>query len=304
MKKILISLLVCIWACPMAVGAEEPFQVVTSFYPVYVLTANVVEGIEGVTLSNLTAPETGCLHDYQLLPADMRALADASVFVINGAGMEQFMDKVIAQYGTMPIIDSSEGVPLLYGEDAHHHDTEGDDGHDHGEEVVNPHIWLDPRNAAIQVRNIGEGLAAADPAHAAQYLENAEAYAAKLEALYTEMMQELQEVPERRLVTFHDAFPYFANAFDFDIIATMHLEAEEQPSTRELADMVDLVNALGIQALFAEPQYDSRTADVIAAETGAQVYVLDPVVTGELQGSAYEDTMRQNVQTLKEALAQ
>lgn len=304
MKKMLLCLLICILVCPVAAGAEEPFQVVTSFYPVYVLTANVVDGIDGVTLSNLTAPETGCLHDYQLLPGDMRALADASIFVINGAGMEQFMDKVIAQYGTMPIVDTSAGVPLLYGEDAHHHDTDGDDGHDHGEEVVNPHIWLDPRNAAIQVLNIGEGLAEADPAHAAQYRENAEAYAAKLEALYTEMLQGLQDLPERRLVTFHDAFPYFANAFDFDIIATMHLEAEEQPSTRELADMVDLVNALSLQALFAEPQYDSRTADVIAAETGAQVYVLDPVVTGKLQPDAYEIAMRQNVQTLREALAQ
>lgn len=302
MKKTMVCLLICMLICPMMTGAEEPFQVVTSFYPVYVLTANVVEGIDGVNLSNLTAPETGCLHDYQLLPTDMRALADASVFVINGAGMEAFMDKVIAQYGTMPIIDSSEGVPLLYGENAHHHDE--NDDHSHGEEEANPHIWLDPRNAAIQVRNIGEGLAAADPAHAAQYRENAGAYAAALEGLYTELSQDLMDVPDRRLVTFHDAFPYFANAFDFDIVATMHLEAEEQPSTRELADMVDLVKELDIHALFAEPQYDSRTADVIAAETGAQVYVLDPVVTGAFQANAYEDTMRQNAGTLKGALAQ
>lgn len=304
MKKILLCLLICTLLCPVAAGAEEPFRVVTSFYPVYVLAANVVEGIEDVTLSNLTAPEIGCLHDYQLLPGDLRALSEASAFVINGAGMEQFMDKVIAQYGTMPIIDSSAGISLLYGEHAHHHEGEEEEEPGHGDEVANPHIWLDPRNAAIQVRNIGEGLAAADPAHAAQYRENAGAYAAKLEALYTELQQELEDLTERRLVTFHDAFPYFANAFGFDILATMALEAEEQPSTRELAEMVDLVRDQDVHALFAEPQYDRRAADVIAVETGAQVYVLDPVVTGELEADAYETTMRQNAQTLKEALAQ
>lgn len=302
MKRImLLCLLVALLVCPILSLAEESFQVVTSFYPIYVLTAPVVEGIDGVTLSNLTAPETGCLHDYQLLPGDMRALADASVFVINGAGMESFMDKVIDQYGTMPIIDSSEGVSLLHGEDGHHH--EGED-HDHGEEAVNPHIWLDPRNAAIQVRNIAAGLAAADPAHAEAYLANAEARAAELDALYTEMNQALADVPDRRMITFHDAFPYFAEAFGFEILATMHLEGEDQPSTRELAELVDLVKSEDIHALFAEPQYDRRTADTIAAETGAQVYILDPVVTGELRADAYEIAMRQNVETLKEALAQ
>ena len=300
-KTIVFCLCVALLACAVPALGEQPFRVVTSFYPMYLLTANVVANIEGVELTNMTAQETGCLHDYQLLPGDMRALEGASAFVINGAGMEQFLDKVIAQYGTMPIIDSSEGIALIYGEHLHAH---GDDSHGHGEEMPNAHVWLDPRNAAIQVRNIGEGLAQADPARAARYFENAEAYAARLEALYVEMNADLEPLQDRRLVTFHEAFPYFAGAFGFEIIASLHLEAEAQPSTRDLAILVDTIKAEGIRALFTEPQYDAKAADIIQAETGAQIYVLDPIVTGELHPNAYEDTMWKNVETLKEALGQ
>lgn len=303
MRKLLMIVLMVALLCPFsAQGEEDAFRVVTSFYPMYVLTANVVEGVEGVALSNMTAPETGCLHDYQLLPGDMRALADADIFIINGAGMEQFLDKVIAQYATMPIIDTSAGIDLIY--DGGHVHGAGEDDHGHDEEMPNPHLWLDPRNAAIQVRNIGEGLAQADAAHAQQYRANAEAYAAKLEALYEEMHQGLAELQDRRIVTFHDAFPYFACAFDLEIIETMNLEGDTQPSTRALADMVDLVRDGDIHALFAEPQYDAKTVNIVAAETDAQVYVLDPVATGELVPDAYETAMRRNAGTLKEALGQ
>lgn len=303
MKRILcLCVLLCLGASLVgAAPGEAEFRVVTSFYPMYVLTANVVEGMEGVSLVNMTAPETGCLHDYQLLPADLRAVADADVFIINGAGMESFLDKVTQQYAQMPIVDVSVGIDLMY-EEGHVHEA-ADDSHEHGEEMPNGHLWLDPRNAATQVRNIAEGLAAADPARADEYRANAEAYAQELERRYQGWTEELAALTERRLVTFHDAFPYFARAFDLEILATLHVEGDEQPGTRELMELTDLVKAEGITALFTEPQYDAMTATIISRETGAKPYVLDPLVTGELVPEAYIAGMEQNIQTLKEALS-
>lgn len=304
MQKCLALLCCLMLGLPLQAAAEEKpaFHVVASFYPVYLLTAQVVEGVDGVTLTSMTQPQGGHLHDYQLTPQDLRALSDASAFVINGAGMEGFLSKVIDQYGDLPVIDASAGIPLRYGADGHVH-AEEDAGHAHDGEVPNGHVWLDPRLAARQVRNIAEGLGAADPARGDAYRANGEAYAAKLEAAYEDWLAQLAPLPHRQLVTFHDAFPYFAAAFDLEALASVHFSQDSPPSTRELADLIDLVQAQGVTALFAEPGYDVKTVQIVAGETGAQVYVLDPMESGEFALDAYETTMQRNIDTLVEALS-
>ncbi len=280
------------------VPTAEPFKVVTSFYPMYVLTLNVTAGVEGVEVLNMASPDTGCLHDYQLTTSDMKALDGADVLVINGAGMERFLDKVTEQMPELQVITASEGMTLI------------EETHDlHMEEFAyNPHVWVSPEGAAVEVLNIAAGLAAADTAHAALYTENAERFAAELTALHADMRSRLDRLPHRELVTFHEAFPYFAAAFGFKIAAVVESEPGQEPSAAELDELIQLIKTEQIPAIFVESQYADRSARLIAEETGAGVYELDLIVTGPTDLSpeearmAYVQAMRQNEEVLMEAL--
>lgn len=269
-------------------GKDGSFRIVTSFYPMYVATINITQGVEGVTVTNMTKPQTGCLHDYQLMTEDMKTLEKANAFVINGAGMESFLDKVTGQQKNLKIIDASKGIELL---------KDGDE--------ENPHVWLSVTDAIAQVRNIAEQLKAADPKHAEAYEKNAEAYIKKLEALKTEMHNALDNVPNKDIVTFHEAFPYFAKEFGLNIISVVEREPGTEPTPAELQETIEQVRKLPVKVLFTEPQYSPSAAETISRETGAKIYTLDPIVTGEANDqaiNAYIDTMKKNMETLKTAL--
>ena len=273
---------------PAEKKTAEPFRIVTSFYPMYVATINITDGVDGVEVYNMTKPQTGCLHDYQLMTEDMKTLEKADAFVINGAGMEDFMDKVTEQQKKLKVIDASRGIALI-------HDEEGD----------NPHVWLSVTDAITQVRNIADQLKEADPAHAAAYEKNAAAYIEKLTSLKSEMHAALDNVPHKDIVTFHEAFPYFAKEFNLNIIGVVEREPGTEPTPTELQETIEQVNALPTKVLFTEPQYSPAAAETIARETGAKIYTLDPVVTGEATPAAknaYIDTMKKNMKTLQEAL--
>ncbi|WP_315452544.1 metal ABC transporter solute-binding protein, Zn/Mn family [uncultured Selenomonas sp.] len=274
---------------PAEKKTAEPFRIVTSFYPMYVATINITDGVDGVEVYNMTKPQTGCLHDYQLMTEDMKTLEKADAFVINGAGMEDFMDKVTEQQKKLKVIDASRGIELI------HDEEEGD----------NPHVWLSVTDAITQVRNIADQLKEADPAHAAAYEKNAVAYIEKLTSLKSEMHAALDNVPHKDIVTFHEAFPYFAKEFNLNIIGVVEREPGTEPTPTELQETIEQVNALPTKVLFTEPQYSPAAAETIARETGAKIYTLDPVVTGEATPAAknaYIDTMKKNMKTLQEAL--
>ena len=269
-------------------GKDGSFHIVTSFYPMYVATINITQGVDGVTVTNMTKPQTGCLHDYQLMTEDMKTLEKADAFVINGAGMESFLDKVVNQQKNLKIIDASKGIELLKDDDEE-----------------NPHVWLSVTDAILQVKNIAEQLKAADPKHADAYEKNAAAYIKKLEALKAEMHAELDTVPNKDIVTFHEAFPYFAKEFGLNIISVVEREPGTEPTPAELQATIEQVKKLPVKVLFTEPQYSPSAAETIARETGAKIYTLDPVVTGEANDqalNAYIDTMKKNMETLKTAL--
>lgn len=276
--------------------------IVTSFYPMYILTQNVAAGIDGVTVQNMAEQNVGCLHDYQLQTRDMVTLEGADALVINGGGMEQFMDKVMTLREDLPVIDASEGIEMLPSVSEHDHDDHDD--HDHEGEVMNAHVWLDPSLAMVQVRNIAEGLANADPDHADAYRSNAEAYILKLEQLKADIAEQLAPYAGREIITFHEAFTYFAEAFGLHVAGVIATEPGEEPSTRDIADTCDLVNTLGIRTLFVEPQYPQKAAQTIARETGASIYTLDPCVSGDGSMESYENIMRENARVLTEAFAQ
>lgn len=272
-----------------AASAPEKGQmtIAASFYPVYIMLMNITKDVPDIGIVDMTKPTTGCLHDYTVTPEDMTNLEGATALVINGAGMESFMGKVLSQFPNLNIIDSSKGISLIQGE---------------GDEGDNPHLWVSVSNAIQQVNNIGKGLEALIPADAAKISANTAAYAAKLEDLRKYMHQELDSLPNRDIITFHEAFPYFAQEFNLHIAGVIEREPGSEPSAKDLAETIDTINRLHVKALFAEPQYPATAAKTISEETGSKVYTLDPAVTGPMDPDAYIDIMESNLQVLKEAL--
>ena len=291
-----VALCLCLTSCVRDGGVSESphpsdteITVVASFYPLYIAALNVIGDTPGVNLSLLASPDTGCLHDYLLRPQDMAALAHCDLFLLNGAGLESFLDHVLARYPELPLCIATTDVDLIPGDDV--------------SEEVNPHAWVSVGLYTQYVRNIRDGLAVADPSRRDIYDYNAEGYIERLEALGAEMHDALDGLPRRDIVTFHEAFAYFANEFSLRVAAVIQREPGQDPSPTELAQTIDIVRRVGVTALFAEPQYSPSVAEVIARETGATVYMLDPAVTGTLTADAYERAMRGNMETLEEALS-
>jgi zinc transport system substrate-binding protein len=271
--------------CGSAGAADSgSLRVLTTFYPLHIHALNICRDMPGVEVRNLAPPETGCLHDYQLTPADMVAMARADVLVINGGGMESFVDE--ARPG-LRVIDASIGIPLIEDE--------------HG---PNPHVWLSVLGAIRQVRNIADQLAAVDPSRAVAYRANADAYMDKLGRLRDRMLDELKPFRGQSIITFHEAFPYFAREFGLKIVAVVEQEPGSEPSARELADLIATVKKSGTRTLFVEPQYPTDAAETIARETGAKLLTLDPAVTGPVDPDAYIRTMEKNLETLRAAFSE
>jgi len=269
-----------------AVGAaERPLRVVTSFYPMHIAALNITQNVPDVELSCLVRPQVGCLHEYHLTPADMKQLAAADVLIANGAGMENFLDEALRHNSTLRVINASVGIEPL-----------------HTGAEINPHVWVSPTLHIQQVRNIAEGLAREDAAHAGTYRRNADRYIQSLQALADRMHTALQGLAGRPIVTFHEAFPYFAKEFNLEVAAVIEHEPGMEPSARELAETIRTVRSLGVTALFIDPQYPAKAARTIAKETGATIYTLDPVVTGPLEADAYLKIMERNQTELEQAL--
>ncbi|MBR6667249.1 MAG: zinc ABC transporter substrate-binding protein [Clostridia bacterium] len=299
MKKFIALILALLLCAPALASAET---VVTSFYPIHLFARNLLDGIEGVEVVSLAEPTAGCLHDYQLQTSDMKALARADVFLINGAGMEGYLEGVFEAFPALPVVDASRGVTLL--EDCSDHDHD-DHGHEH-DHAYNAHIWLDPKNAIVMVTNLADGLIAAMPQHADAIAANRDAYIARLAALDEELSVALAALPRRDIITFHEAFLYFANAYDLNVAAVINRDPDDALSPRQLAELCKTVLALGAPPLFTEPQYEDKAAATISRETGAPLYSLDPIVTGPADAplTYYEDVMRQNLTVLLQALGE
>ena len=284
-KKILAAL--CLTALLLVSAAlAEPVTVVCSFYPIRVFAENVLSGVPDVTLETLAPAGTGCLHDFQLLPGDLRALAGAKCLIINGAGMEnQFLPLLRKEMGDLPLVDCSEGIALIEDENG-----------------PNPHIWLNALNARRMVLNMGSGLAALLPEHEAQITANTEAYAERLNRLHEELSEMLSGLTARDIVTFHEAYPYFAQEFSLNIAASVTVEPDEAPSPRMIAQTVERICQYELCPLFSESGVASDALQVIARETGQPVYELSPITDGDGAPDSYETGMWKNAETLLEAL--
>ena len=288
MKKILVLILSLLFiGMAAAYAREDAVVVVTTFYPLYVATINVAEGVPGVAVFNLTPPEAGCPHEYQLTAKDRALLARADILVTNGAGLESFLDHVLPMLPASTV-ETSAGIALLPGR----------------HEESNPHVWISVAGMKAQVKNIIDGLSAADPQNAQDYLKNGSEYIEKLTQLEREMTESLSPVAGRPIITFHEAFDYFARDYGLRVVAVMESDTGGAPAAREIADIVETAKKERVQALFTEPFNQNVTVDIIAREANLPIYVLDPVVSGTpgKDADAYINAMKENTKILLEAL--
>ena len=268
-------------------NSSSKVTIAASFYPMYIFALNVAKDIPNVNVIDMTKPTAGDLHDYAVTPADMKNLEGAKALIINGAGIEGFMTRITSQMPDLKIVDSSKGIPLIKGQGA-----DGD----------NPHLWVSISNAIIQVGNIGDQLSLLDPTNATKYKENTNEYIKKLGAQRDKMHLALDGLKNRDIITFHDAFPYFAKEFNMNIVALIESKPGSEPSAKEMSEIIDKVKSLKVKAILAEPQYSPKAANTISAETGSKVYTLDPVAMGPMEADAYINIMDSNLKTLQEAL--
>ena len=319
MKNILLilisSLLVGCSSTKETINNEKNFNITATIYPTYLLTKEITKGAKDITLNHLDIDTVGCLHDYSLSTSDMKKIEESDVLVINGAGMEESIEKAISNVEN--VIDASIGIELLENEEdsneghnhkehshehneednheEHSHEHENNEEHSHS---INSHIWLDIENAIKQSENIASDLIKLDSKNEAIYKENLQNIKSELSFLDKKFESELKDVKNKNIVTFHDSFLYLANAYNLNVVSS--IQTEKEPTAKEIEEIIKEMKEHNVITIFVEKQYPQKTVDVIKNETHSNIYTLDSLVI-KSEGS-YIDRMTKNLKILKEAL--
>jgi zinc/manganese transport system substrate-binding protein len=288
-------------ACSGVAQAQEKLKVVTSFSILADLTKNV--GGDRVEVSALVGPG-GDAHVYTPTPADARNVAAAKLVIVNGLGFEGWLSRLVKSAGNKAtVITATKGItPRKEKADAHGHKH----SHDHSD--ADPHAWQSVANAKIYVANIRDALVAADASGAEAYRKNADAYVAKLDALDREVREAVAKLPaeRRKVISTHDAFGYFADAYGVTFIAPQGVSTEAEATARDVARIISQIKAQKIPAVFLENVSDPRLMRRISQESGARLggTLFSDALTDE-KGPAptYIDMIRYNIKALTGALA-
>lgn len=295
LRKAIVATLAALLLAGPAVAQDRP-KVIATFSILGDLVKNV--GGERVEVTMLVGPN-GDAHVYNPSPSDAKKLADAKVVVVNGLGYEGWIERLVrASASKAPIVVAAKGVKPRRTAGGHGH------GHSHGSD---PHAWQSVANVKIYAANIRDGLIAADPAGKPAYEANAAAYLAKLDALEREVRDTVARIPadRRRIITTHDAFGYFMDAYGLEFIAPQGVSTESQPSAKDLARIITQIKRQKIPAVFMENISDPRLLKRIADETGAKVggtLYSDALTDEKGPAPTYIDLIRHNIKTLSAAL--
>lgn len=316
--------------------ADDMLTVVTSFYPMYIAALNIVDGVDGVRLENLSEPQTGCLHDFQLTPEDMKLLSTADVFVINGGGIESFMSDVAKAYPKLDVVEACEDVALLSEDDDetdgahdhnhdadaesdsdhdhdhdadaesesdhdHDHDAESDSDHDHDHGDENAHAWMSVPRYRTMVKTIASHLAQKDEAHAKEYYANAEKYDAKLAGLEEKINSLKSLTGGQNIIIFHEAYEYVADDFSMNACYLLDLDEERSVSAGEVKQVIGAIKDDGVSVILAEEFYGKSMGDTVSRETDVHMVYIDPLNRGEYDKDSYLDGMERNIELIKDA---
>lgn len=270
-------------------------RVLASFLPIQSHASAIAGDLASV--EQLLSRDAGP-HDFQFSPADVKKLAEADLFIVNGAGLEAWLAELLKKAASpkLVVVDCAADIPLQPNpkslEITPTHDSRG-----------NPHLWLDPILAKAQAATILAALQKANPANSPAYASNAAAYFAQLDALDAEFHAVLDPLPNKNLVTFHDAFPYLAARYELNYVGCVSEFPEKDPPPQQLARLIDGIRASKAGVLFAENGYAPGLLNEIARQTGTCVSLIDTLEIGNGYATAYLDRMRGNLAALKAAFS-
>jgi ABC-type Zn uptake system ZnuABC Zn-binding protein ZnuA len=254
--------------------------------------ARVIGG-DRIKLTGILKPNVDA-HDFEPAPADIQAIADADLLIINGVGLESWLDDTVQSAGFHgTTVDASTGIQVIKADDLN-------------EPAGDPHIWQSPRNAKLMAATIQRALAAADPDDASFFTTNLDAYTAKLDALDADIARQIDALPNKKLVTNHDAFHYYVARYKLEFVGSIipSFDSTAELSARDINDLVAKIKATGVKAIFSETSLPPRTAETIAAEAGVKVVEGEDALYGDSlgppgsDGGTYLDMMRHNTTTI------
>ncbi len=297
MKKLILPLLVCFLFCGctfLPKADDGRLQIVATLFPQYDFAREICG--DRAEIMMLLPPGMDS-HSYEPTPQDAVKISQADLFLYTGSVMEPWADK-LSENVQGQLLDVSEGVSLLSGDDIHH-----SVGLSHAEDTTDPHIWTNPQNAAIMVDTILNAVCALDPGNAAFYTENAENYKGKLRKV-DEDIEAAVKGGKRQHIVFggHFAMRYFVNRYNLSYIAAFDAcSGETEPSPSTLVTIIESMQREGIPAVFYEELATPRTASLIAEETGAKMLLLHSChnISKEETGETYLSLMYKNLENLK-----
>ena len=304
--KAILSLLLCLFlGLPSLARAEQPRELTATVFPVWMLLKELAKDVPGVNVNLLLPAGAGCPHDYAMTPNDRRRLAKADILAMNGLGLEGFLGDAPKRHALLKpgasVVLAARGLSgVLPSEGYSHKDGE------HHASSANPHIFAAPSMMAQMARSLSSQLADLDAENAALYKAHGARIAQRLEALAAECRDSGEKLASRTVIAQHNIFDYLARDMGLSVEAHIQPHDGQEPSARDMLDLVRLIRSKGVAAVLAEPQYPARAGRTLAAETGIPCITLDPVANGpeglEAPLDWYEKLMRENLRTLEQAL--
>ncbi len=284
MKRLIAALLLSFIVFSMVSCAQnEPAaQIAATTLPVYDLTRYLCQDTN-LSVARIITDSVSCLHNYTLSVRQVKTAEQAQTIVISGGGLEDFMSDLLSSQEH--IIDASQGL----------HAAHSDHGHSH---EFDPHFWLSPEHAKHMAENICAGLAQQYPANRDAFNRNLAALQKELDELQTYGKEQLSNLSCRKLITFHDGFSYFAEAFDLTILKAIEEESGSEASASELKELIQLQQLHDLPAVFVEQNGSVSAANILNSETGVKIFKLDMAISG----NDYFSAMYQNIDTIKEAM--
>jgi zinc transport system substrate-binding protein len=310
-NRFFIWILLSIFLSIPSLSHGEKLQVIASIFPI----ADMARQVGGNDVEVTTVVPAGASpHTFEMKPSLVKTFASAKVFLMIGAGLEFWADQLVQSSGQKlkPVI-LSDGMTLIRSADLHHDESvkeaprasnkSAHTEHAHSHDSGNPHVWLDPHLAKTMVTRIQEALSIADPDHASNYENRAKAYLGRLDALDRDIAVAVNQFKTREVISFHPSWDYFAARYGLTLAGVIEKTPGRNPTPREIAGIVSSIKDYHIRAVFAEPQFSPRVADVIAREAGVKVLILDPLGGETLTGrDTYINLMTYNLQIMKEAM--
>ena len=258
---------------------DNNFKIVTTFYPIYIMTENITAGAQNVELTNMTDTNVGCLHDYTLVTADMKKIENADIIVQNGMGLENFMSQILSTYSNIKTIDSSKDVQNKIEE--------------------NSHIWMNIQNYIAQVEEIAKGLSEANPENSLIYEQNKNENKKKKKNIQEKYSLELSNLNGRKSICLDEALEYIAKQVGLDTISIKTDHEESTISAETMKNLIETMKSQNINIILVESGDNLNNAQTLANETGAKIYTLNSGLTGELNKDAYINVLNQNLEELK-----